>query len=599
MGNLIKDFWTFQYKLKNTGEERQYYGMVEVVEGDLSLRSIENKRETHIKNALAYCMKHDVYSHMSIQTYISKMTGTRRAGNEEAFYPFTLELEPSVIEGKAPEAVFAREYRNAVEEAIRAINYIAYNYDFDVKNILILINNHRSIYLLFNPVAYGLKPRVDLHTVYRKMFEELNEEIEFKYADRSFYSHNKLMKTPNAYYCGGYVRQIEYEDLKDLYNSKNILKKRALLTGQKKSLDYYRTVTTSFGFSKLYQNACADSIEDYKENLKKEYTSCSSCSAACIRKIESIDRLEKGCRNDALVSIALYYRDRNYTEREILDKILKLAEKWDHDQKPEVLKGIVKWAFKMHKRFSCTYAKANLTNIDMEEACSSCIYGKENIKVRNVKIHSQIINELWKNKASLRHYETYLKLLSMELFGRSFYPEEYGLDHRTIRELCKLAPSLNRTYDRETKRVFIGNRASGNKYMLPIEFIENELYKALGEHLKHYLKLIIKGYFATHRYIRMRVGKENIRKTLGYKTLEGVYMLLKKLQELELAVVKKGYLVAMYYQPIRIINLNDYTRPGRAIKSSYKKVVGIEWESNVYKENRKENKRGENNKGSP
>lgn len=549
MGNLIKDFWTYKYKSKS------YYGICEVVMGeDLQQKRHIKKYETHIEKALKFMMKpgNDFVSHMSIQKYTSFLKDrVFRETDEETYYPFFMEFEPKVSERS--KQIFEKQYKEAVGEALRVVSYTINVLGMAKEDVLIMINNARSVYVMFNPRSYGMKPSSNTHKIYEEMYKAIDEEIGLNYVDRSLYSHYGLMKTPNCYYKGGYFTSITSEQLKKLYDTPKV---KSILTSHKKSLDYYVPARTAPGMTMLYQDACEVVYENKIQHKKqKQLTYISSCPASCIKYIEN-NEIEKGCRNHALVSVAIYYKNQGYTEDQIIERLKSLAAAWKHDESYSSIVSKVRSIFRYNTQFSCEKAKQVL-EIDMDSICASCPYNKKNAwKHDKIAVHSDVINELWENKASTRHYIAYLELSRKNLFGRWFDTEKEDVSDRTIRELCRHTNNLIR--EKSKGLVYIDNKAAGNVYYLPTSFIEEQVHITLGEYLKHYLKLIIKGYKSKEKYILLRVSKEKVMRDLAYSEISGVYKFVKKLIDLGLLVEKRGKIVALYFESYKVKDFKEY-----------------------------------------
>ncbi len=60
------------------------------------------------------------------------------------------------------------------------------------------------------------------------------------------------------------------------------------------------------------------------------------------------------------------------------------------------------------------------------------------------------------------------------------------------------------------------------------------------------------GYKSYDNYIIMRVTKAYVQKMLGYKSRSGLNKLMKKLNDRGFIIMKKGYLVAVYYSSNKI-----------------------------------------------
>lgn len=554
MGNLIKDFWTYKY------HDNRYYGVIEVVSGDLRYRRVENKFETRIERALAYLDGKKVLSHMSVQSYndyLNKGDRASRTADEEAFYPFFLEFEPHVKPGQAN---FYVEYKKAVSEAYRTASYLIYEKNVNPEDILVMMTNSRSVYLFINPVIYGLRPSKVLHNVYKKMYEELDESIGFKYVDTSLFRFNGLVKTPGAYYAGGFVVPISIEELKNLANNPDQEQKK--LTRVQRSIDKDIPGAFSRGMEDIYINALEEVDVDMAKRAKKarkrahglEDVTFLKNGIACIEHLEK-NIVEPGQRNFALVGLAIAYKNAGYSKEQTEYAVQCAADRWNHDEDERIIVSKVKSVYEKDYNFSCSYLKEH---VDLCGSCKKCKLNKDVNKAPNTKfwVGRQVIDQLKANNASLRHYKAYLVMSRNELYGKYFIPEEYNLDQRVIRELINMTGGTRELQNGLVKATI---DHGGKKYLIPNEFIDNGECEALGERLKPYLVLYTHFiYKATNKYGMMRIKVETIAATLGYKSMSSVYKLIQDLQKSGMAVFRKGYLFSLYFSSYKIVSIDEY-----------------------------------------
>ena len=569
VGNLIKNFWTYQ----------EYYGITEVVGGPLEYRKVEGKHETRIEKALEYMLTPGLrlLSHMSIQTYNTYLNRTGRNlrdETEKAYYPMFIELETKVkpdsfkVDLKHREMAFDRQYKEMLMEAYLLVTYLVYEIGMEEKDILILLNNSRSIYVMLNPVSYGLTPDKDLHIVYNEMYKLISEGISLEYVDDQMYKHNGLMKTPNTWYSGGYFVPISYQELRELKNNPGL---KGELTKNKRSLnndvpgsfcpalaelyekakENSKTKTVSYKLQGTIQKATGENkvVQLYKPGQRN-----------CVNYIHG-NEIEDGRKNFALVSVTYHYKGLGYSQEQTYEILQEIADNWDYES-PNRIYAKVKSVYRNKKKFSCDKARETL-GLD-ECTCENCPFNPykkvEEHEYKHFNIQRVIVDALWRNKASLRHYKALLQLSRNRLFNRWFSLSTEGLQERTIKELCKLSGS-NFIFSQNDDSVMVYNKVQnqGPYWKLPIEFWDNGVYNQFGEQLKHYLKLLFCGYKVNKggSYIQTRVGMERIQELLGYKTINGVYKLLLRLKELGFAVYNRGKLFAIYLQSYKIINIED------------------------------------------
>lgn len=594
MGNLIKDFWTYQ----------GYYGITEVVGGPLEYRKVEGKYETRIEKALEYLLTPGLrmLSHMSMQTYNTYLNKTGRAlrdETEKAYYPMFFELETKVkpdsfkVDWKHKEMAFDRQYKEMLMEAYLLVTYLIYEMGMEEKDVLILLNNSRSIYVMLNPVCYNLTPAKDLHVIYSEMYRHISQGVSLEYADKLIYKHNGLMKTPNTWYNNGYFVPITYQELRELRNNPSI---KGELTKNKRSLNYDVPGSYCPAITELYETA--------KENIKIKPVSSYTYSGKipgpgqiqkgtgenktvqlykpgqrnCVNYIHE-NEIEDGKKNFALVSVAYHYKALGYSQEQTYEILQEIADKWDYES-PNRIHAKAKSVYRNKKKFACDKAKEILGLEDC--TCENCPFNPykkaEKQEYKQFKIQRVIIDALWRNKASLRHYKAVLQLSRNNLFNRWFSLTAEGLQERTIKELCKLS-GTNFVFSQNGDSVMLYNKVQdqGPYWKLPNEFWDNGVYNQFGEQLKHYLKLLFCGYKVSKdgSYIQTRVGMERIQELLGYKTINGVYKLLQKLKGLGFAVYNQGKLFAIYLQSYKIININDRRKRKYTAAADFQRVESM------------------------
>lgn len=538
MGNLIDDFWTYSYK------GTKYYGIVEVIKGDLEkqLRSVK-KYETNIHKALEYTMQNKALSHMSIQTYCTALHDRiNREQNEQKYYPFVLEFEDRNN----------KNYNSVVMEAVVYINYLVNKYGINREDILIMINNSKSIYVSVNPKVYNLKPSKILHKTYANMYSEIKAELGLTYTDPSIVvSHYKLMKTPNSFYKDGYFVKISFEELTNLMLG---MTTKQELTQERRSLNIDVPGIVSFDFTKLYKKAHEKALNiknTYREEIKKNQV----LEGKCVEMFMS-ELISKGYRNQALVSVGIYLKNAGYTQVQVKENLIILGQAWNHDENERKISIIVNEIFKRDYSFSCSYVRNTFEELGIESLCNKCPYASKCNKVNDgtINIDRAIINELWKNKASTRHYLLYLDLIQKKLLNKAFIPEQYGINERTLRELLRKCRLLKKSKQDSGVEIDYSSSGNTNTYSLPVKFI-NETAIQLGEYLKHYLKLIVKGYKAFSKYILLRISKEKIAEELGYTDISSLYKFLEKLKGIGLIKVHKNCTFELHFESFKVIEI--------------------------------------------
>jgi len=551
VGNLIKDFWTYTYN------DRNYFGIVEVL-GDPQFRKAEDKKETRVEKAMAYLQGKSILSHMSAQSYISylnKSGAASRSHDEETYYPFYLEFEPKLKPGSKG---FDSEYMATAQEVYRTANYLRYEYDVEAEDILITITNSRSLYLFVNPKSFRAKPSRNQHLIYKKMYETIDEEIGLQYVDTSHFRFNGLIKTPGAYYAGGYVVPISLQELKLLCADPE---QRHLLTKRQRSVEKDVPGENAPRLTELYSNSkeLVGSVRAKKRvsNTQTNNVVYISQVAGCINHIEA-HGAQPGQRNFALVSLAIAYKNAGYSEHQVHELVQNAADAWQHDESANEVASKVRTVFRKNYNFSCQYI---LENVDVCGSCESCPFKKGAKKAQNgpktkFKVSRRVIELLKQKKASLRHFKAYLVMSRHDLFDRFFSPEEYNLDPRVIRELTNMLDGVRNV---ENGLVSVKIDSGDKNYLFPVNFIDGGAHEALGEKLKPYLTIYTRFIFkAGDKYGMMRAKASTVAAALGYKSVNSVYKLIRELANDGLAVFKNGYLFSLYFSSYKLISIEAY-----------------------------------------
>lgn len=589
MGNLIKDFWTYEYK------DKKYFGIVEVIKGsDISQKRNVIKYETHIEKALDYTMNNDVTSHISIQTFCTWLKNkSNRADNEQRYYPFTIEFEPKE-EGKYMEAAY--------EAAIYA-QYLNSELGINKEDILIMINNSKSIYVQVNPKAYDLRPDHQLNRIYFEMYKKIKKELNFKNVDESIVSSSyKVMKAPNSFYKGGYFVRVSIEELMKVLTG-TVTKKK--LTAKKRSLNIDVPGEISLKAVRFYRNALKQ-VKTGKVNrdVKDNDT---NIGGSCVKYLLT-HMIEKGYRNYGLVSVAIYLKSLGYTKEETLKNLEELAESWGHDESNRQIKSKVETVYRRNYRFSCEYTRNVFEEAGINNICNKCPFSSKNklqlIKENTFDIDQVTINRLWANKASTRHYLLYLKLQKEGLFNININTTEKNINIRTLKELSKAAGFIVEKVEGLNGVVNIKYIPSKRVYRLPEDFIDKTALQ-LGESLKQYLKLFVKGYKAIEKYMLIRSSKENLMYELGYKDISSLYKLLNKLKNIGLIKVHNNSNYTLYYKSYKVIEISTAVEELQEDISILRQAVGQGIEVNNsrfksednYKEEQQKFNIGKNNSG--
>lgn len=570
-GNFTDSMFQYEYVRKSDNKKQKYFGIHEVVKGGnfVQERSIK-KYETHIEKVLAYPLENTKkeISHMSLQsfsTFLKKENRVARDESDDKYYPFVLEFESNK----------QSESEKVLYEALSYINHLNRKYNVDYDDIIQIINNHKSLYVWVSPQVFGLKPCKNLHKVYTKMYKQIKEELDLKYVDESVVNSSyRLIKTPGSWYKKGYVVNITLNELWNLMLG-NV--KREELTKKQRDIRKVNLKNiTSFKFSSLYKNCLKEVTKEEKQGKKELILKGNlTINRPCINKIINLGMIEKGYRNDLLVSLAIGLRDAGFSQEEIENVLEQKAIEWNHDESLRAVKNKVKTLIRRETNFSCDKAKMIFEAVGIEGSCDFCIKSEAIWVARNV------IAKLYFNNASIRHYEAYLNLEKYRLIGKNFRLEESKTTERTLKELVKiLGGKLVKGSDELYQIIIKRDKA---KCKLPIDFIETT-FKSLGNNIKQYIYILIKACDGNENTAYISMGIKGLASYLGYKE-HSIYKLLKKFEYEGLLRFNSKQGITLFYKTYKVIDINKVKEERKQVNKELnreKKVVnGIQLKFNI------------------
>ena len=502
-GNFIEQM--FIYNLINKyGEVQNYFGINEVVSGEFSQNRAEKKYETHIEKVLEYPIKNrwnKELSHMSLQsfcTFLNKQNRNLRTEElDDRYYPFTLEFESSK----------KKENFDVLFEVAQYLQYLMKELNVNEEDFTIIINNSKSVYIMVNPKVFGLKPSKNVHRIYTEMYKRIKEELGLKFVDESVVNSSyRLIKTPGSYYKGGYVN---YEKAK-----KKVEK----------------------------------SIKEYKNKSTKVLNLPGmECTRECVKALINMPIMDKGNRNNFLVSIALGLSEANYSENEIKEVLRTKAIEWKHDESLRAVENKYKSLKRNGTNFSCDKVKMLFEEEGLSLGCNVCKKA-----INSIYIARNIVESIYNNKGSVRHYRAYLELEKQNLFGRYFNIAEVGIKVATLKELAK---KVNGTLEKKEGLFKLTVKRGKAIYRLPLNYIENAV-DILDQKIGKVLMLIVKAYSSNSYGAFISLGVVKIAEYLAFKNERSVYNFLKELEKLGFLTKNKNG-ITLYYKSRKVVNLEE------------------------------------------
>lgn len=606
IGNFIEQMFIYNMTNKE-GKSQNYFGIHEVVLGEFSQNRAEKKYETHIEKVLEYPIKNKSnkeLSHMSLQSYctfLNKQNRNLRTEElDDRYYPFTLEFESSK----------KKDNIDVLFEVAQYIQYLNKDLNIDEKDIVIIINNSKSTYVMVNPKVFGLKPRKNVHRVYTEMYKKIKEELGLKFVDESVVNSSyRLIKTPGSYYKGGYVNYVSIDEFMMLMVGQ--LTREDLTKEQRDIRKLELSGNISIKMAKFYQEA-KDKVEKFfKENKGYKGNKVLSlpgteCVRECVKALINMPIMDKGNRNNFLVSIALGLSEANYSEDEIKEVLRRKAIEWKHDESLNAVENKYKSLKRNRTNFSCDKAKMLFEEEGLSLGCNVCKKA-----INSIYISRNIIETIYNNKGALRHYRAYLELEKQNVLGRYFNLDEVGIKEATLKELSK---KMNGKLEKKEGLFKLTVKRGKAIYRLPLNYIENAV-DVLEQKIGKVLMLIVKAYSSNAYGVFISLGVAKIAEYLSFKNERSVYNFLKELENLGFLTKNKNG-ITLYYKSRKVVSLEEERENrkekvkiiegtkvvnGLQLKFEFEKVEdgtnikGINFEN--YQFNRSDNK--EINRGSP
>lgn len=541
-GNFIESMYLYKYVRKSDGKECIYGGIQEVVRGaDFAQKRAKKKHETHIEKTLAYPLKNKKkeISHMSLQGYTTFLNKTNRVARDEtddAYHPFVLEFETNKV----------NEMKDLYNEVLRFINYLYREFNIALEDIVITLNNHKSIYVWLSPLLFGAKPSPRLYKIYTKSYKVMKEDLALKYVDESVVNSSyRLIKTPGSWYKGGYVVNITLQELYDL--ALGNVTREELTSKQRDIREVNLKNVASFKLSNLYKKCEKEVKKEEKQGTELILTGDKIVNRPCISKVMDLGMVEKGHRNDLLVTLAIGLRDAGFKKKEIEAVLEQKAIEWNHDESLKAVKNKVRTLIKRETNFSCDKAKAIFEDIGMEGVCTSCNNSVAIWLARNV------IEDLFLSDASLRHYKLYIELEKQGLLNRKFTLEEANTTERTLNEFAKILGAKVKKDNDELYSIKI--KRSKAKCKLPIDFMETT-GADLKEGLKQYLYILTKACDGNDKTAYISTGNKKLAKELNYKDERSLINLFKRWESAGLLKFNKQQGLTLFYKTYKVIDIN-------------------------------------------
>ena len=545
-GNFIEQM--FIYNLINKyGKVQNYFGINEVVLGEFYQNRAKKKYETHIEKVLEYPIKNrwnKELSHMSLQsfcTFLNKQNRNLRTEElDDRYYPFTLEFESSK----------KKEQIDVLFEVAQYLQYLMKELSVNEEDFTIIINNSKSVYIMVNPRVFGLKPSKYVHKIYTEMYKEIKEELGLKFLDESVVNSSyRLIKTPGSYYKGGYVNYVSVDEFMHLMTG--YLTREKLTKKQRDIRNLMLPGIQSISMTRLYEKAkkkVEKSIKEYKNKSNKVLNLPGvECTRECVKALINMPVMDKGNRNNFLVSIALGLSEANYSEDEIKEVLRRKAIEWKHDENLRAVENKYKSLKRNGTNFSCDKAKMLFEEEGLSLGCNVCKKA-----INSIYIARNVVESIYNNKGAVRHYRAYLKLEKQNLFGRYFNIDEVGIKAATLKELAK---KINGKLEKKQDLFKLTINRGKAIYRLPLDYIENAV-DVLEQKIGKVLMLIVKSYSSNTYGSFISLGIAKISEYLSFKNERSVYKFLKELEKIGFLTKNKNG-ITLYYKSRKVVSLEE------------------------------------------
>lgn len=572
-GNFIEQM--FIYKMINKAEEVQnYFGIHEVVSGDFSQNRAEKKYETHIEKLLEYPIKNrwnKELSHMSLQsfcTFLNKQNRNLRTEElDDRYYPFTLEFESSK----------KKDHSDVLLEVAQYLKYLMSELSVNREDFTIIINNSKSVYIMVNPKVFGLKPSKNVHRIYTEMYKKIKEELGLKFVDESVVNSSyRLIKTPGSYYKGGYVNYVSLDEFMSLMTG--YLTRAKLTKKQRDIRNLMLPGIQSVPMTRLYDKSkkkVEKSLKEYKnKGIKVLNLPGTECTRECVKTLINMPVMDKGNRNNFLVSIALGLSEANYSENQIKEVLRRKAIEWKHDESLRAVENKYKSLKRNGTNFSCDKAKMLFEEEGLSFCCNVCKKA-----INSIYIARDVVESIYNNKGAVRHYRAYLELEKQNLFGKYFNIDEVGIKVATLKELAK---KINGKLEKKQDLFKLTINRGKAIYRLPLDYIENAV-DVLEQKIGKVLMLIVKAYSSNTYGAFISLGVAKISEYLSFKNERSVYKFLKELEKIGFLTKNKNG-ITLYYKSRKVVSLEE-ERENRKVKiiEGTKVVNGLQLKFNFEK----------------
>jgi len=226
----------------------------------------------------------------------------------------------------------------ARKEAIQLVEFFTKELDIERSDIKTFFSGSKGFHILIEAKAFGVRPRNDLHKVYKHiagylryrlgdMIEnEEGDEIEpLKSVDLKVYTSKRMLRLPNSMHQKTRlfktrltINELENKDLKQIKDLASQPRRDIEFNDEAKTKE--RTQAVKFYDTKLgeYEQAKATANNNYDDT---EYIFDKEEPPECVKDILSGGWKKEGDRNQATVQLTCYFKAAGWTKEEALEKL--------------------------------------------------------------------------------------------------------------------------------------------------------------------------------------------------------------------------------------------------------------------------------------
>ncbi|MER1275512.1 DNA primase [Bacillus velezensis] len=218
-------------------------------------------------------------------------------------------------------------------DAIKLIEFFTQELDVRETDIHIYFSGSKGFHILIGSQAVGIKPRADLHKIFKHIAGYLVHRLELTSLDLVVYTNRRQLRLPNSIHAKTkrYKIELSFEEIKTLTLEE--IQELAETPRKREDLPFtaderngaagIRGKTNHFYSDKVteYEQAAATQSKRYD---KEEFIFKKGRPPVCVQDILENGWKKEGDRNQATVQLACYYKDAGHTKEETM----KVLEEW-------------------------------------------------------------------------------------------------------------------------------------------------------------------------------------------------------------------------------------------------------------------------------